>query len=269
MTGRLVFGMQPVREAIRVHGSAVSWIRVLSSPSPTLLALERFASDQKITVEHVSRGQLDTLTEGGRHQGVAAEAPPLTLHPLDWLLYELPTLVLALDEIQDPQNFGAIVRSAVALAHAPILWGEHNNAPLSPTTFRASAGAIEHAKLVRVRSLRSALEQLQESGYAVVALEASASRYLQDVDLRGPTVLITGSEGKGLKKGVRAAASVAAKLPMAGSLDSLNASVAAALAVYEVIRQRSVTLQQLTSHSLLQKNKKNSLSPWCPLFTRL
>lgn len=238
-TVRLVFGLQPVREVIRAHGERVSRVLVERGDSPVLDALARFASDRGAKVERAARGDLDRLAEGGRHQGVAAYAPPLALATIDDLVAASDRLVLALDEIQDPQNFGALVRSAVALVGAAVLWPESSSAPLSPATFRASAGAIEHATLVRVGSLRSALSQLKEVGYRLVALDASGeSEPLPAVDLTGPVVLIVGSEGKGLRKSVRQLADVVAAIPMSGVLDSLNASVAASIALYEARRQR-------------------------------
>lgn len=241
---RLVLGIQCVREVIRKHAQQTERVLVERPGSPQLDAVARFASDRGIKVERIARAQLDKLSQGVRHQGVAAFAPELELHSLDIGEFGPTGLAVALDEVQDPQNFGAIVRSAVALANASILWPEHSSAPLSPTTFRASAGAIEHAHLIRVRSLRGALGELRDAGAQVIALEARAPVLLSEVDLTGPTVLMIGSEGFGLRKSTRQQASVVARLPMTGVIDSLNASVAAAIALYEVARQRSVTPKQ-------------------------
>ncbi|MFO0661004.1 MAG: RNA methyltransferase [Polyangiaceae bacterium] len=237
---RLVLGLQPVREVIRVHGNKTEKVLVEVSDSPQLAAVVRFATDQGIRVERTPRSQLDKLSQGVRHQGVAAYAPELVLHNLDDVLADDKALIIALDEIQDPQNFGAVVRCAVAICGATILWPENSSAPLTPTTFRASAGAIEHARLVRVRSLRTALTTCAEAGAKIVALEARAPSLLSEVDLKGPTVLMVGSEGFGLRKGTRALATVVARLPMTGTIDSLNASAAASIALYEAARQRNV-----------------------------
>jgi 23S rRNA (guanosine2251-2'-O)-methyltransferase len=196
-----------------------------------------------VKVDRVSRATLDKLAGGTRHQGVATYAPPLELLPLERAMQGIAPVVLALDEVQDPQNFGAMVRSAIAIADATVLFAEHGAAPLTPSTFRASAGAIEHARLVRVSSLRAALAKCVERGMAVVALDGHADRVLADVDLTGPSVLVIGSEGKGVRKTVRAVCSAVARLPMSGRIDSLNASAAAAVALYEVVRQRSENSQ--------------------------
>ncbi len=147
-------------------------------------------------------------------------------------------LVVALDEIQDPQNFGAVIRSAVAMSASAVLWPEHRSAPLSPATFRASAGAIEHATLCRVASLPPALESLRRRGLFVVGLDANGPTSIDRVDLKRPVAVVVGAEGKGLRKTVKHACDALARLPMPGPIGSLNASVAVAIALYECVRQR-------------------------------
>jgi 23S rRNA (guanosine2251-2'-O)-methyltransferase len=147
-------------------------------------------------------------------------------------------LAVALDKISDPQNFGAIIRSAVGLAGAAVLWGEHSSAPLTPATFRASAGAVEHATLCRVPSLVTALEQAAAAGANLVGLDAQAPTTLDAIDLRGPTVIVMGSEDRGLSRAIRQRCTMLAKLPMSRTIDSLNVSAAASIALYEASRQR-------------------------------
>jgi 23S rRNA (guanosine2251-2'-O)-methyltransferase len=168
---------------------------------------------------------------------VAAWAPPLALVELEALLSER-ALIVALDGITDPQNLGAIIRCAVALGASGVLWGEHHSAPLGPATFRASAGAIEHARLCRVRSLRRAIEELGARKVRSVSLELGADLYLDAIDLTAPTLLVIGSEDRGVRPGVRQLCHAHARLRMESTIASLNASVAAALALYEAQRQR-------------------------------
>jgi 23S rRNA (guanosine2251-2'-O)-methyltransferase len=236
--GRLVLGIQPVREAVRAHGRLVTGLAIETGDHPQLEALARFARDQGIEVEVVSRAELDRHAKGGRHQGALAWAPPLRVLSLAEWRPAPDAVLLALDGIEDPQNFGAILRSAVALGASGVLWAEHASAPLSPATFRASAGAVEHAVLVRVPALPSALHDLAAQGMPAVGLEAHGDIELSDIDLTGPTIIVIGSEGKGLMKSVRRACARVARLPMGGAIDSLNASVAAAIALYEMRRQR-------------------------------
>jgi 23S rRNA (guanosine2251-2'-O)-methyltransferase len=236
---RLVLGLQPVREAIRRHRAALTEVLIDERGSPKLEALARFATDQGVgAVRRVPRSVLDQHAHGVNHQGAAALAPELVLVELDTLAHDPALAAIALDEIQDPQNFGAVVRSAVALGGAAVVFGEHASAPLTPATFRASAGAVEHARLCRVRSLTGALGALIAEGVTVVGLDASSQLRLSEVDLSGPSVLVLGSEGEGLGRAVRRSCTTLATLGTPTFVDSLNASVAAGIALYELANQR-------------------------------
>jgi 23S rRNA (guanosine2251-2'-O)-methyltransferase len=207
--------------------------------SPQLEALARFANDHGARVERLARSELDRVARGVRHQGAVAFAPELRILPLDEVDLGQQGLVVALDEVQDPQNFGAVVRSAVAMKATAVVWPEHRTAPLSAATFRASAGAIEHATLCRVAALPHALETLRERGLFVVGLDATGSSTIDRIDLTRPLALVVGAEGKGLRKTVKRVCDTLARLPMPGPIASLNASVAVAIALYEAIRQRA------------------------------
>jgi 23S rRNA (guanosine2251-2'-O)-methyltransferase len=235
---RLVVGVQPVREAIRAHGAKVERILVERGNAPQLAALARFARDQGIAVEELTARDLDRRAKGARHQGAIAIAPDLEIVGVEALRPGPTSLYVALDGVQDPQNFGAVIRSSVALGAEAVLFAEHAAAPLSPATFRASAGAVEHATLCRVPSLTSAIRTLADGGVLTVALDPNAADDLADLDLTGPVLFVIGSEGAGLRKSVRAACARRARLPMQGPVASLNASVAAALTLYEAARQR-------------------------------
>ena len=236
---RVICGLQPVREAIRTRGAELERVLVEAKSSPQLEALARYARDQGAKVETASRQDLDRMTHGARHQGAVAMAPELTLRTLAELELGPDALVVALDELQDPQNFGAVLRSAVALGASAVVWPEHSSAPLSAATFRASAGAVEHAVLCRVAGLPAALETLASSGLAVIGLDMNGDTPIDEVDLTGPVAFVIGAEGKGLRRTVKAACARLVRLPMKGPLGSLNSSVAAAIALYEATRQRS------------------------------
>jgi 23S rRNA (guanosine2251-2'-O)-methyltransferase len=239
---RLVCGLQPVREAIRAHGKALDRVVVASGDSPQLEALARFARDNGVVVERAPMRELDRIAGGARTQGAVAYAPELAVVALEGLTLDPNAIVVALDEIEDPQNFGAILRSAVALGASAVVWPEHHSAPLSAATFRASAGAVEHATLCRVPKLPAALEDFAARGMHVVGLDAAAERTLAEHPLAGGVCLVVGAEGKGLRRSVKQACTALAKLPMRGPIASLNASVAAAIALYEVARQRGAAL---------------------------
>jgi 23S rRNA (guanosine2251-2'-O)-methyltransferase len=233
---RLIYGLQPVREAVRIHGARLR--RVLAEvDNPTADALARFAADQGARPERVARATLDRLTHNGRHQGVAAFGPELVVHGLEGFRLEHDTPLLVLDGVTDPQNFGAAIRSAVALGSGAVLWAEHHSAPLTPATFRASAGAVEHARLLRTTSVRTAIGRLHEVGVSTVLLDAGATTPLEQLDLSGRTAVVIGAEDLGVSRAVRRACLHQAHLAMSGAVGSLNASVAAAVALYEVRRQ--------------------------------
>jgi 23S rRNA (guanosine2251-2'-O)-methyltransferase len=233
---RLVLGLQAVRAAIRARRERVGAV-LLESDAPRLEALGRFARDQGVRrVEVVGRAALDRLAAGVQHQGAAAFAPALELTPFETLCGDPALLGIALDRIQDPQNFGAVVRSLVALGGTALLWGEHASAPLGPATQRAAAGALEFATLCRVPSLPRALSEAAASGVSVIGLDAAADQPLRALGARRPALLVIGSEHAGMTPAVRRACTGLAHLAAPGPVESLNASVAAALALYEVTR---------------------------------
>lgn len=229
---RLILGQNPVREAIAVHGSQLGFVLIEHDPNPRLAALGRFAADHGVRVESAPRGELDRIGGSGRHQGVLAWAPELELIAPEALLDDPELLALALDGVVDPQNFGAVIRSAVGIARAPVVFGENASAPLTPATFRASAGAVEHARLCRVRSLPAFLVDARARGATIVGLVPDGDLALENVPMSGPTVLVIGSEEAGLQRATRKACTHFARLTSSGAVQSLNASVAAGVALY-------------------------------------
>ncbi len=237
--GRLVCGVQPVREAIRAHGEKVRGVLLEAHDEQSPLdGLRRFAEARGIAVQRWGRSELDRLTTQQRHQGAVAFAPPLHFTQVADIEATPDALVVALDELEDPQNFGAIVRSSVAMGAKAILFPEHHAAPLTPSTFRASAGAVEHALFCRVGSLPRALEELHAKGFSIVGLDSNGKSYDTGALFLGPTVVVVGAEGKGLRKSVRAACNDLVTFPLLGPVESLNASVAAGIALHEVQAQR-------------------------------
>ena len=231
---RVVLGAQAVREVIRIWGQRTHRVVVLDGGGPRVQAIGRFASDQGIDVQTASRSELDRAAAafGGQHQGVIALAPPLRLASWSDTLLRPDLLAIALDGVTDPHNFGAVVRSAVGVAGAPILWAESSSAPLSAATFRASAGAIEHATLCRVPSLSSALAEAQAAGVEILGLAPDAEEFLHEAPIRRPVVVVIGSEEKGMNRAVRKSCTRLVRLHQSGAVQSLNASVAAGIALH-------------------------------------
>ncbi len=195
--------------------------------------IERAA--QGILVERRSRSELDRLTGDAVHQGAVLEAGALIVHNADtWLAqsFSSDALVVVLDGIEDPHNFGAIVRSAAACGACAVVFGKDRAAPISPVSVKSAAGGMEHLDLVR------ALDGLKEQGCWVGVLAADAGQAIWDADLTGRIALVVGSEGKGVRRLMREHSDFELAIPLAGPIAHLNASVSAAIALYEGQRQR-------------------------------
>lgn len=239
---RLVTGIQAVREVLKAPANAARTVILEKPANPKLEGIARLATGRGVPVRWAERRELDAMSRGARHQGAAAEAADLEVLGRDRFLKEIeqaenPAVVI-LDGIMDPQNFGAAVRSAVALGAPFVAWPEHATAPLSPAMFRASAGLVEHARLCRVPALPDLILSLRDRSFTVVVLEGRAEETLESIDLTGPSAIVVGAEDKGSRGAVKKAATHLARLPIAPQIDSLNASVASAIGLYEIGRQR-------------------------------
>jgi len=198
------------------------------------------ARRRRVPFEIHDRRELDRRA-GDHHQGVVAEAEPFGYTHPDALLASIaePSLLLALDSLQDPQNFGTLLRTAQAVGTHGVLIPEHRAVGVTPAVSNASAGAVEHLRVARVTNLARSLGQLKSSGVWVYGLVVDAQADYWAVDLSGPLALVVGSEGSGLGRLVREACDVLVRIPTAeGAVQSLNASVAGSLVLYEAFRQR-------------------------------
>lgn len=242
MAEQVVVGIHPVLHALR-GGSVERLLVVEGRLSRRLVACVDQARAAGVPVERVARGRLEQLACGARHQGVAAVVvgPVAPSDLAGWLQQSgtAPALVLLLDGVTDPHNLGACLRSAEALGcDAVVLPRDHAADPASPAVQKAACGALAHLSLIRVTNLRRALDRLREAGFWITGLAGEADRMLEEVDLRGRTALVLGSEGEGLRRLVREGCDHLAAIPMAGHVESLNVSVACGIALYEAARQR-------------------------------
>ena len=232
---RLICGPRAVTEALRANAREVSVVYLSGDPRRELREVAQAAGERKVSVEERSAAELDALAKGERHQGVVAVGGSYSYLNFDELLQQLPpnALLVALDEITDPHNFGAIVRSSVALGAHGVITLKHRAAPVTPAVVRASAGATEHARIARVVNLVQALDELAERDFDLVGLAVEGAQDLPLYARSGrPTCLVVGSEGKGLRRLVRERCTHLVRIPMLGPIESLNASVAAAIALY-------------------------------------
>jgi 23S rRNA (guanosine2251-2'-O)-methyltransferase len=215
----VVYGRRPVAEAQRGRRQV---LRVLTS-------------------EETDPGELARLAGSPDHQGVVAEVEAYPYVDATGLVAAPDALVIALDQIQDPQNLGAVARSAEAAGASGLVIPDRRSAQVTPAVCKASAGAVEHLPIAKVGNLADWLEgvKTREGLWVYGAAGDTASSYL-DVDLSGPVVLVFGSEGGGLRPRVRAACDALVSIPMSGKTASLNVSTAAAILLFEAVRQRRV-----------------------------
>lgn len=186
----------------------------------------------------VSGEELERLCGSPDHQGVVAEVDPYPYADADALLERSDALIVALDQVQDPRNFGAICRSAEFAGAAGVVFPERRAVEVTAVTCKASAGAVEHLDIARVRNLADWLGDAKTQGFWIWGADAEARQAPWDVDLNGSTVLVLGGEGKGIRPRVAAACDGLIALPRRGEVDSLNVSAAATALLFEAVRQR-------------------------------
>jgi 23S rRNA (guanosine2251-2'-O)-methyltransferase len=238
-----VLGRNPVLECLRAGVPATALYVALGTEADERLteSVSR-AADSGIAILEVARSDLDRMTANHLHQGIALQVPPyLYAHPDDLLATALdtpPALLVALDNISDPRNLGAIVRSVAAFGGHGVLIPQRRSASVTAVAWRTSAGAAARIPVARATNLTRALKDWADRGLRVIGLDADGETPLDDLDGTDPMVLVVGSEGKGLSRLVRQNCDEVVSIPMAGRTESLNASVAAGVVLAEIARQR-------------------------------
>ena len=237
-------GRRPVAEALAaerpVHRLLVS---TSARPSPELKALLATARQRAVPVERIEGDRIRDLAGFDGHQGVLLEVDERRWSDLAEILARAAAhghdpLILILEHLQDPMNFGTLLRSAEAAGVDGAVFPSRGAAPLSAAAVKASAGASEHLLLARVESLGEAIRELQARGVRVVAADQEAPRTAWESDLQGPIAIVVGSEGSGVSGPTRRRCDLLVSFPMAGNIASLNAATAGALLLFEVVRQR-------------------------------
>ncbi|CAN5518449.1 23S rRNA (guanosine(2251)-2'-O)-methyltransferase RlmB [soil metagenome] len=240
----VVLGRNPVVECLRAGVPATAlWVALGAEADERLTESVTRAADSGIPILEVPRTDLDRLSANGLHQGIALQVPPYNYaHPDDMLRTATqdatPALLVALDNISDPRNLGAIVRSVAAFGGHGVLIPQRRSASVTAVAWRTSAGAAARLRVARATNLNRTLKDWADSGLQVVGLDAEGDTTLDQIDASGPMVIVVGSEGKGLSRLVRQNCDAIVSIPMAGPTESLNASVAAGVVLAEVARQR-------------------------------
>ncbi len=241
---QLLIGIHPVSAALESAPRQLTQLLVAAeAQNPRIRELEQRAGALGVPVRHQPRKHLDQRCQGERHQDVMAEFQALNIHAekdLQQLLdaIEDTPLVLVLDGVQDPHNLGACLRTAEAAGVHLVILPKDRAASLSPVARRAACGAAEVLDIVFVTNLARVLRQLKQHGIWLAGAADQAEQEIYDVGLDGPLALVMGNEGKGLRRLTAELCDYHVRIPMHGSVSSLNVSVATAICIYEIVRQR-------------------------------
>ncbi|MDG4806558.1 23S rRNA (guanosine(2251)-2'-O)-methyltransferase RlmB [Micromonospora sp. WMMD1120] len=244
----LLVGRNPVLEALRaqVPATALYTAQGIDMDDRTKEII-RTAADRGIANLEISRAELDRMTGGVLHQGVGLQVPPFAYQPFEDMvaaaLEQQAPLLVALDGVTDPRNLGAVIRSAAAFGAQGVFVPERRAAGITATAWRTSAGAAARVPVAQVTNLTRSLKACRDAGFMVVGLDADGDTDLYDLEAAvGPLVVVVGSEGRGLSRLVGETCDLTVSIPMISEVESLNASVAAAVALAEVARRRNAEL---------------------------
>ena len=239
----VLVGRNAVTEALK-SGRGINKLWIASGDREGSVAeIAALAKERGIVVQYVERAKIEALAGGHRHQGVLAYVAPVPYAELEDILKaaeakgEAPFLVL-LDELEDPHNLGALLRTADATGVHGILIPKRRSVSLNATVAKTSAGAVEYVPVARIGNIAQTLKKLKEKGFWVAGADMAGEKAYSEADLTGPLVLVVGSEGKGMSRLTKEACDFIVRMPMVGRINSLNASVAGSILMYESMRQR-------------------------------
>ena len=238
----IIYGRNGVLEALRSE-RPINKIIYSGELKGSLKQIEALAITQKVMLARVSRPEMDKICGTDNHQGVAAYVSPKEYATVEDILEAAaekgePPFVVVLDEIQDPHNLGAILRTCDAVGAHGVIIPKRRSVQLTGTVSKASAGAVEHVPVARVTNITSTLKELKERGLWVYGTDMQGETAFYNADLKGPVALVIGSEGFGMGRLVAEQCDFLLSIPMEGKISSLNASVAAGVVMYEIYRQR-------------------------------
>lgn len=241
-TQDIIAGRNAVMEALRSQRSINKILLQDGAKGGSISEIIAVAKERNLAIEFVKAEKLDKMVPGMRHQGIVAMVAPIAFQSLEDVFAKAaaknePPFILLLDELQDPQNVGAIIRTADAAGVHGILLPKRRSCPLNAVVAKISAGAVEYVPVVQIGNIAQTIEELQERGCWVVGADMDGATYYQS-NLKGALVLVIGAEGKGLGRLVKQKCDAIVSIPMVGGVSSLNASNAAAILMYEAVRQR-------------------------------
>jgi 23S rRNA (guanosine2251-2'-O)-methyltransferase len=239
----VLIGRNAVIEALK-HGRGINKILLAEGDREgSVNEIVALAKERGIMLQTVARTKLESLAAGQRHQGVLAYVAPVPYVELDDILARAadkgePPFLLLLDELEDPHNLGALLRTADAVGVHGVLIPKRRSVPLTSTVAKTSAGAVEYVPVARIGNIAQTLRALKEKGIWAVGADMAGTDDYYDADLTGPLVIVVGSEGKGISRLVKETCDFLVRIPMQGKINSLNASVAGSILLYESLHQR-------------------------------
>lgn len=239
----LIEGRNAVIEALKSDRTIEYILAATGNTTGSINKVFGIAREKGIVIKEVDRKKLDSMSVTGAHQGVIAVVTPYKYCEIEEIIQyaeekgEKP-FVLVLDEIEDPHNLGSIIRTAEICGVHGIIIPKRRNVGITPTVYKTSAGAIEHMKIAKVANINNAVDKLKENGIWVYGADMDGQSYCYQTDFTGAVALVIGSEGRGISKLTKDKCDMLVKIPMAGKITSLNASVAAGIMMYEVLKQK-------------------------------
>lgn len=244
---RQIEGRNPTLEALKIGLKMGKILLQQGSKGERVQEILSLASIQGTNIQFISKQELDHLAVSNNHQGVIALAEDYKYAEIDDIFQyaeskkEAPLVVL-LDEIQDPHNLGSIIRTANATGVHGVIIPKHRAVEVTSVVSKTSAGAVELIKIVQVTNIARTIENLQQKGLWFVGAELESQQVIYQTDLKGPLGIVIGSEGSGLRRLVKEKCDFLVQIPMYGQINSLNASVATGVLLYEVVRQRHYSI---------------------------
>lgn len=244
-TGEIIVGRNSVAEALKSGRSINKLLVAKGQRQGSVRSIIGDARERGLVVQEVENAKLDELAGNNRHQGIAAFVAPISYVETEDILVKAadsnePPFVVLLDEIEDPHNVGAILRTADAAGVHGVLIPKRRSCPISATVAKTSAGAVEYVPVARIGNIGQTIKQLKEAGLWIVGADMDGDKEYYEADLTGPIAVVIGSEGKGMGRLTKEQCDFVVKIPMRGKINSLNASVACSLLLYEILRQREM-----------------------------
>ena len=242
---RIVAGINPVAEAIKARPDEIEKVLCSLKEGPKLQFIKNACREKRIRFIPEEKRRLDEISGNANHQGVAAMVSDFSYcHVNDiienWKKSGKRALVLVLDGIEDPQNLGAIIRSAESAGVNGIIIPKNRAASVTSTVEKVSAGAVEHVKIAMVTNTARTIEELKAAGLWIAGADATGDKTIYETDLDSDLAVVVGSESKGMRPGVKKSCDFIISIPMHGKINSLNASVSTALIIFEAVRQRKM-----------------------------